>query len=690
MFIFVVMKEKNGFNLRHPNWALRLLFAVLGAILVAWILPGEVRFKYEFEKGQPWLHPDLYAPFDFSILKKPEELEAERIRIQQTSIPFFERKDSVEVSIRSEIANAIADAYPILSVPELVDTEQQIMQLLRPVLTIGILEKHPSLDSLPDGLIRVVNEHKANDVGVEEVYDLQKAVDVIVDNGISLGLPDTSHLIAIAVENLQPSLFYSSYLTKQELDHRLQSVSLAYGKVSRSELIISKGELVTDDTYRKLESLKEAYEERASHRSDSYWIWLAQLMLTVTVFVILYSYLSYYRSDVRSSGSKYFFVLTSFTLFTLLGIASAYVEIISIYMLPIPLFVLLLRNFFDAKLAIFLVFMLSISVGLIAPNGYEFVFIQSITGIVAAISMNNLRKRAQLLWITLIVFLSYSIVYLGFTLLKEGSPDAIEWQNLTFFAISAGLSLLTYPLVFLFEKLFRLVSEVTLLELSDTNNPLLRSLLDHAPGTFQHSLQVANLAEDAALHIGARALLTRTGALYHDIGKIEHPALFIENQVGEVNPHDELDPEQSAKSIIAHVSDGIKLANKHTLPKQLVDFIATHHGTSAVRYFLFKAKEQQESIDETIFHYPGPKPFTKETAILMMADSVEAASRSLKDHSIEKIDKLVEDIIDFQRNDGQFDEAPITFAEITAIKKVFKQRLQSLYHNRVAYPENKG
>jgi len=689
MFIFVVMMEKTGFNLRHPNWALRLFFAVLGAIVIAWILPGEVRFKYEFEKGQPWLHPDLYAPFDFSILKKAEELEAEKIRIQQSAIPFFERKDSVEVSVRASIANAIADKYPTQSIPELVETEQRIMQLVKPVLGKGIVAKHTSLDSLPDGLLRIIHDHKAQDAGIEEVYDLQKAVDVIVTNGLLQGLPDTSQLIAIAVENLQPNLVYSAYLTEQELSNRLQLVSQAYGKVSRSELIISKGELVSDESYRKLESLKEAYEERASHRSDSYWIWLAQLMLTVTVYVILYSYLSYYRYDVRSSGSKYFFVLTSFTLFAVLGIASVFLESISIYMLPIPLFVLLVRNFFDAKLAIFLVFMLSISVGLIAPNGYEFVFIQSITGIVAAISMNNLRKRAQLLWITLIVFISYSIVYLAFTLLKEGSPDAIEWQNLTFFAISAGLSLLTYPLVFLFEKLFRLVSEVTLLELSDTNNTLLRSLLDHAPGTFQHSLQVANLAEDAALHIGAHALLARTGALYHDIGKIEHPALFIENQVGGVNPHDEMEPEQSAKAIIAHVNDGIKLANKQGLPKQLVDFIATHHGNSAVRYFLYQAKEQDATVDESLFRYPGPRPFTKETAILMMADSVEAASRSLKDHSPEQIDSLVEHIIDAQRNEGQFDEAPITFAEITAIKKVFKQRLQSLYHNRVAYPENK-
>ncbi len=688
MFIFVVMKEKQGFNLRHPNWASRIAFALLGAVLIAWMLPGEVRFKYEFEKGQPWLHPDLYAPFDFSIQKKPVELEAERIRIQQTSVPLFERKDSAEVSIRTSVTNAITLANPEMGITELVETEQAVMELMQPVLSKGLIAKHSVLDSLPDGLLRVVYHHEAVDYGIEELYNLQQAVNVIIDEGAKRGLPDTSDIIAFAVESIQPNIYFNAHLTAQELAQRLQQISISFGKVSRSELVISKGELVSEDAYRKLESLKAAYEDRASHRSDIYWVWLAQLMLTITIYSILYSYLSYYRSDVRNSGANYLFVLTSFTLFAGLGIGTVYLEIIHIYMLPIPLFVLIVRNFFDAKLAIFLTSTLAILIGLVAPNGYEFVFIQSITGIVAAISMNNLRRRAQLLWITLIVFVSYSIVYLAFTLLKEGNPEAIEWQNFMFFAISAGLSLLTYPLVFLFEKIFGLVSEVTLLELSDTNNPLLRKLLDHAPGTFQHSLQVANLAEDAALHIGAHALLTRTGALYHDIGKITNPSLFIENQMG-VNPHDDMEAVASARGILAHVTDGISMAQKESLPQQLIDFIATHHGTSYVRYFLHQAKENDNTINESDFQYAGPKPFTKETAILMMADSVEAASRSLKEHSIEKIDSLVEGIINNQRSEGQFDEAPITFAEINSIKKVFKQRLQSLYHNRVAYPENK-
>lgn len=689
MFIFVVMMEKRGFNLRHPNWASRIAFALLGAVLIAWILPGEVRFKYEFEKGQPWLHHDLYAPFDFSIQKKASELKEEQLQILQTSIPLFERKDSAELAIKKNVTNSITIANSEISVTELVETEQAVMELMNPLLSKGIVAKHTVLDSLPDGLLRVVHHHTAVDFGIEELYNLQQAVNMIIEEGDKQGLPDSSSIIAFAVESIRPNIFYNSNLTKQEVSRRLQQISSSFGKVSRSELVISKGELVTNETYRKLESLKIAYEDKASHKSDAYWIWLAQLMLTTTIFGILYSYLSYYRLDVRNSGSNYLFTLSAFTFFASLGIGISYFDTLHIYMLPMPLFVLIVRNFFDAKLAIFLTSILAILIGLIAPNGYEFVFIQSITGIVAAISMNNLRRRSQLLWITLIVFISYSIVYLAFTLLKEGNPQAIEWQNLMFFGVSSGLCLLTYPLVYVFEKIFGLVSEVTLLELSDTNNPLLRKLLDCAPGTFQHSLQVANLAEDAALHIGAHALLTRTGALYHDIGKIANPTLFIENQLGGINPHNSISPTESAKGIILHVTNGISMAQKESLPQQIIDFIRTHHGTSYVRYFLHKAKEQGIAINESDFQYAGPKPFTKETAILMMADSVEAASRSLKEHSTEKIDALVDGIINNQRSEGQFDEAPITFAEINSIKKVFKQRLQSLYHSRITYPENK-
>lgn len=666
----------------------KALLVASGIAVMVILLPDEVRFKYDFESGRPWMHEDLYAPFDFPILKPAEVLEKERAALKASAVPYFAYNDSVIVDIKANLQIALDVAYPDANVTELVTLEQQAMRLLYPVLNKGIIAQHPVLDSLPEGIIRVVRSNTATDKGIEELHTLQSAVDFLIQKNSELAPEDSSLLVNLCVENLQPTLYFDSVLTQKELNAKLEALPPVYGKVSEAERVVSKGELIDEEIYGKLESLRQAYDKRTANLTGGLWIDVGRVILISVNLIILALYLFFYRADIMRETNKFGFVMVAFVLFVSVAEISSRYELVSLYMIPFPLLAVLIRNFFDSRLAAFIVLIQAVLVGLIAPNGYEFVFLQAITGVITAFAMNNLRRRSHLLRIAGLTFFVYSVLYSAFTLLKEGTPEAFNLHNYGAFAISSGLMLLTYPLVFVFEKTFKLVSEVTLLELADTNNPLLRKLLNEAPGTFQHSLQVANLAEDAAQEVGGDALLVRTAALYHDIGKMKHPEYFIENQVAGQNPHDELTPEASTKIIINHVIEGVELARKHALPEQIIDFIRTHHGDTRVRFFLHAAKQVNPEVNEQLFRYPGPLPFSKESAILMMVDAVEAASRSLKDYTSEGLEQLVETIINNQQQEGQFNHADITLLEITRIKSLLKNRLKSIYHVRVPYPKS--
>jgi hypothetical protein len=352
---------------------------------------------------------------------------------------------------------------------------------------------------------------------------------------------------------------------------------------------------------------------------------------------------------------------------------------------------IIIKTFYDSRLALFIHIITVLLVGFFAPNGFEFIFLNFIAGIVAIFSLTNIYRRGKLFLTAALVFLTYSFVYFGLAITQEGNFTNIELHNFIYFAINGGFVLLAYPLIYIFEKAFGFLSDLTLMELSDTNSKLLRLLAEKAPGTFQHSIQVANLAEEAIYKIGGNALLVRTGALYHDIGKMANPAYFVENQRAGFNPHEMHEYDESANIIISHVKDGVELAKKHSLPEPLIDFIRTHHGTTRVQYFYrsYMNKFPDKEVDSKKFTYPGPKPYSKETAALMMADSVEAASRSLPDISEEKINNLVDSIINHQMQDGQFDNANITFKDIATIKGIFKQKLANIYHARIEYPEEK-
>ena len=416
-------------------------------------------------------------------------------------------------------------------------------------------------------------------------------------------------------------------------------------------------------------------------------------ILVSSCYLVLYFFLSHFRPEVLKVSRKIFFIIITILSFILLTVfVQALPDDHLLFLIPFAIVPVVIRTFYDARLAVFTMLTTLILSGFLVPEPFEFVFLNFITGMVAIFSLTNMYHRSRLFITSLLVFVSYSVIYTGLNLVHYGNLSNVTWISFVIFAVNGLLVLSSYPLIFIFETRFYFLSDATLLELADTNQPLLRKLSEQAPGTFQHSLQVAHLSEEAARIIGANALMVRAGALYHDIGKIAGPSYFVENKSDNKNPHDHLEPEQSAKLIINHVSSGVILAKNYKLPVQIIDFIRTHQGT-AVSYYFYKKYTDLHPWDtsrENEFTYPGPKPFSKETAIVMMADSVEAASRSLETYSEYNISDLVDRIISVQEHDGQLSEAPLTFKEISAIKEIFKKRLQSIYHARIVYPERKS
>lgn len=469
----------------------------------------------------------------------------------------------------------------------------------------------------------------------------------------------------------------------------LDKISLTHGLVQKGELVISTGQIISDSKFQILESLKAEYERGNEHTNNKYYVLFGHIIIVVIMMMAISAFLILFRKDLFEHNPQLTFILLMI-LFTAIMVKIAMeIDTLSIYLVPVSILPLLVKVFYDSRLALFIHLSTVLILAFWMPNSLEFIFIQIVVGIVAIFSLVNVKKRSQLFITSGLVFITYCMVYFGITISLDGSYANIHPSIFGKFAINSLLLLSAYPLIYLAESVFGLVSDVSLMELSDTNHPLLRQLATKAPGTFQHSMQVANLAESAVYQIGGNPLLVRVGALYHDIGKAEMPLYFIENQITGVNPHDELSFEDSAQIIISHVIKGIEMAKKFKLPDPIIDFIRTHHGTSRVQYFYrsFIKNYPEEKIDEEKFHYPGPSPFTKEAAVLMIADSVEAASRSLQKYDYASISSLVNNIIDHQIEQEQFSNANITFKNIAVLRRLFIKELLSIYHVRVEYPK---
>ncbi len=664
-------------------------------VLIVFIFPKDSKFKYEFQKGKPWVHEDLIAPFDFAILKPKEQVTKELEYLEKNKRYYFDLDTTAISDITNSFFTKVSAASAIredssLLKSELNTNKMRISDAIKEIYTTGVIELIPAIEAKGNHIdIEVKRGNTVYTRELDETYTLKGAT-AHFSNQIKDLHPALSILLTTSFENVAVyNLTFNKGTTELVQQEAEQKLSLTEGLVLKGESVISKGELVDGKKLQMLQSLKSAFESQMGGGNQYIFILIGQSLLVSLVLFSLALFLLLFRKNVLGSDFQLTFLLLLIVLFVFVAKVSIGVEVFSIYLVPFCMLPIIVRTFFDTRVALFTHLVLVLIVGFIAPNPYEFILIQMLTGIVTIFSVLSIRNRGQLFISSGVIFVVYSLCFVGISMVQEGGLSTINYDAIAWFFGSAMLTLFAYPLIYVFEKIFGFVSEVTLLEIADTNNKLLRQLNLKAPGTFQHSLQVANLAEEAIRAIGGNPLLVRVGALYHDIGKMNAPLYFIENQASHINPHDELSPEESAQIIIQHVQDGIRIAKKHKLPDIIIDFIRTHHGTSAVRFFLNSYQKQNPdiTIDEGMFKYPGPIPFSKETSVLMMADSVEAASRSLKKYDAESIDRLVESIISSQMNDNQYANADITLKHISIIKKMFKRKLMNIYHVRVAYPE---
>jgi putative nucleotidyltransferase with HDIG domain len=676
----------------HPEIYKGILL-LLAIVLIVYIFPKQGKFKYEFQnlKGKPWFHEDLVAPFDFAIKKTSEELTKEKKEAIINFKPYFKYNNRIAIEKKSQFANEFEAKWdPKKSKAEKEKTFWLANKIIDTIYKKGIIEPCSQIENKPsDFSIYVLNNNVAEDHDLKDFYTIT-TVFQYVEQQISDKdrLVDSKFILPLLENCIAHTIFYDNTTSEKVLKQALEDISPSRDIILKEQSIISKGEIIDAKKFQILESLKSEYEGQSSSSSDYLFIILGQLLIISLCLSILIVFLAFFRKEIFLDNAKITFILILIILQVLMARMAVDSSSFSIYILPFCILPIITRAFYDTRVALFVHLVTVLIISFMAPNRFEFAFIQLLGGMVAIFSIVNMRNRSQIFISSAIIFLTYSAAYVGMTIIQEGGSDVLTWQDFAWFGISALLTLFSYPLIFVFEKLFGFISDVSLLELSDTNGKLLRELASRAPGTFQHSLQVANLAEEAIYNIGGNALLVRTGALYHDIGKMEMPMYFIENQANGMNPHDEMSFDESAAMIISHVIKGIEIAKKNNLPEQIIDFIRTHHGTTITAYFFrsFQNAFPEEQIDESKFHYPGPIPFSKETAVLMMADSVEAASRSLKKYDAESIDNLVEKIITTQIEQNQYMNSDITFKDINTLKKNFKKKLMNVYHVRVEYP----
>jgi len=682
------MKDFINTLYKNHSLAYKLLLFISTTFLIVYLFPKSGKFKYGFERGKPWQSENLYAPFDFAIKKTESEINSEKKSISDNALLYFnidaDVKGKVDEAYKSAITNVISDTIPKTSLDSIIDIGQKFINEL---YSFGLLSEDYNFESDNNVVILEdrVEKQKALFSNLIKQKDLSSKLEkILLDNNLS---NYKNILTSLFFDIAEPNLIYNQAFSESALNEELDKISFTRGSVEKETLIISKGEVVEGDKFQILESLESEYESQVWNESNFYWIVFAYTLLVALALLMLLLFLRKYRTKVFEDNTKVTFIFFNILLMVLLTTLVINYNSQYIYVVPICILPLVLKAFFDARLGMFVHVITVLLLGLIVSNNYEYMFLQIIAGIVTILTVSELYKRANLFISVGQITLIYIVAYFAFFIIHEGSLETMRWETFTLFILCGLATLFVQPLIYAYEKIFGLVSDVSLLELSDTNTKLLKELSNKAPGTFHHSLNVANLAEAAANEIGANAMLVRVGALYHDIGKMNSPTYFTENQSTGLNPHDELSSRESAKIIIDHVISGIEIAKKNNLPDRVIDFIRTHHGTSTVYYFYMKEKELKDSVDEVEFSYPGPKPFSKETAILMMCDSVEAASKSLKEPTSSKIEAFVENIINKQIASDQFLNANITFKEIQSIKKVLKHKLSNIYHLRIEYPE---
>lgn len=657
--------------------------------IITHFLPKEGTFNYQFDLNKPWRYGLLQSSFDFPIYKDEVQVKKEQDSVLAQYHPYFSYHAKVETEaiskFRSDYNKELKKIIPDPSYMHFI--ERNLRKVYeKGIVTSGLL---PQLNKDSIYSIQIVSKNVSILQSTGEIYSTKRAYEQIIH-------ADTVHFRKELLQRcnlnnyIHPNLIYDENRSETAKKEMLASISWANGFVMNGQRIIDRGEIINQQTYNILKSLQKEWDKRSDTTTEKRLTLMGQILFVAILIGCFMIYLELFRKDYylkKGSLGLLFCIIIFFPVLSSLMIEHGYMNI---QVVPYAMMAIIIRIFLDSRTA-FIAHVISIllcSITLKAPH--DFILLQTVAGMAGIYSLRELSQRSQLLRSSLIVVLSYSVMYLALDLIHISEINQLNTNAYINFIINGGLLLFTYPLLFILEKTFGFTSNVTLVELSNINNKLMREMSEVAPGTFQHSLQLANLTAAAANRIGANSQLVRTGAMYHDIGKMMNPAFFTENQSG-VNPHDQLDYMQSAQIVINHINDGMKLADKYNLPQVIKDFIRTHHGTGITKYFYisYQNEHPNEEVSKEPFQYPGPNPFTKEQAILMMADSVEAASRSLPEYTEESISNLVEKIIDAQVLDGYFKECPITFKDIANVKTVFKEKLKTMHHTRISYPELK-
>ena len=667
----------------------KCLIFVVTVSIISYFMPKEGKFNYEFDIDKPWKYGLLQASFDFNIYKSEQQIEKERDSLLTFYHPYF----TVDKQVEKNMLAKLKEDYNQTLKHSLPSTEyiRHIERTLKHIYEKGILSVDDYQLITEDSIqnIMLVDKNMATLQETDQLFTVKGAYEYLLNS-------DTAHFNKRILQScnlnhyLTSNISYDLEKSEAALQDEMSKISPARGVVLNGQKIIDRGEIINEQTYDILRSLQQAWEKKSGSVKEIRLTLMGQTLVVGVLVLCFMIYLELFRKDYYQRKRSVLLLFALIVFFPIILSIMVEQNISNVYVIPMAMIPIIIGIFLDSRTAFMAHTTIVLICSIFLRYPHEFIILQTAAGMTAIYSLRELSQRSQLLRTALIVVICYAILYFGFELIQENDLTKLNTRMYMYFVLNGILLLFTYPLLFILEKTFGFTSNVTLVELSNINNKLLREMSEVAPGTFQHSLQMANLAAEAANKIGANSQLVRTGALYHDIGKMIHPAFFTENQSG-INPHKRLKYEESAQVIISHITNGIKLAEKHQLPKVIKDFIRTHHGKGVAKYFYisYKNEHPDEEIDLEKFSYPGPNPFTKEQAILMMADAVEAASRSLPEYTEESISNLIEKIVDGQVAEGYFKECPITFKDIAMVKALFKEKLKTVYHTRITYPELK-
>lgn len=680
-------KIKFSEDITWHDLLIRISLVLVSVLLIVWAMPRDGQMILKAEKGQPWRHQDLVAPFDFPIYKSDAAIQAERDSIMREYEPYFGFDAEVGARMQSKFTQDFAEGIPGLTS----DYISIIANRLHQIYEQGIMNTTQYNELAKDTMrtIRVVTGKQAVSERIVKIFSPKSAYEQLFQDPLL-----SPHRALLQRCNLNdyitPNLIYEKERSESSLRNLQESIPLASGIALRGQKIVDRGQIVDEKIYRTIESFNKEMEQQQADKSKLSTKMVGDTLVVLVLICCFTIYLTLFRKDYFERWRSIMMLYSMIVVFSVLALTMVSHSILHVYLLPFAMVPIFIRVFMDSRTAFMTHTITVLIVACALQHPLDFIIIEEVAGFAAIFTLRELSSRSQLFKTAIIVTLCTMAANLGLDWKFGSALTAIDYSEYNYLMVNGALLFCSYPLLYLIEKLFGFTSNITLIELSDMSKDLLRRMSEVAPGTFQHSIQVGNLAAEIANKIGAKAQLVRTGALYHDIGKIQNPIYFTENQSG-INPHENLSYIDSAQVIISHVTDGLKLADKHNLPDVIKDFIATHHGQGKAKYFYVKYKNEHpdEDIDDLLFTYPGPNPFTREQAILMMADAVEAASRSLPTYTEQSIRELVNRILDSQEADGFFRDCPITYRDIQYAKTVLIEKLKTIYHTRISYPKLK-